>query len=171
MNSPIHTRFYRDKVNGKISGVCAGLADYTGIDVLWIRLGALLLSLHGIGLLVYALIAWLAPKKPPELYASRDEQRFWQGVRQSPQRTSREVRALIAGDGAALAAEAAELFGARALLGAGTAPLSLTCATASAPRVADWLIAKGAEHVTVGQLAYVFSAKNALYEKLASRVG
>ena len=86
-------------------------------------------------------------------------------------RTSREVRALIAGDGAALAAEAAELFGARALLGAGTAPLSLTCATASAPRVADWLIAKGAEHVTVGQLAYVFSAKNALYEKLASRVG
>jgi len=93
VNSPIHTRFYRDKVNGKISGVCAGLADYTGIDVLWIRLGALLLSLHGIGLLVYALIAWLAPKKPPELYASRDEQRFWQGVRQSPQRTSREVRA------------------------------------------------------------------------------
>lgn len=86
-------------------------------------------------------------------------------------RTSREVRALVSGDGAALATEAAELFGARAILGTGTSPLSLTCATASAARVADWLIAKGAEHVTVGQLAYVFSAKNALYEKLAKRVG
>ena len=86
-------------------------------------------------------------------------------------RTTREVRALVSGDGAALAAEAAELFGARAILGAGTSPLSLTCATANAARVADWLVDKGAEHVTVGQLAYVFSAKNALFEKLAKRVG
>ena len=93
MNAPSHTRFYRDKVNGKVSGVCAGLADYTGIDVLWIRLGALFLAFHGIGFMIYFMIAWLAPKKPAELYASRDEQRFWQGVRQSPQRTTREVRA------------------------------------------------------------------------------
>ena len=30
---PSRTRFYRDKRNGKIMGVCAGIADYTGIDV------------------------------------------------------------------------------------------------------------------------------------------
>ena len=24
------TRFYRDKINGKVFGVCAGIADYTG---------------------------------------------------------------------------------------------------------------------------------------------
>ena len=91
--SPSHTRFYRDKVNGKLSGVCAGLADYTGIDALWFRLGALALAFHGVGLIAYFLIAWLAPVKPTALYASPDESRFWQGVRQSPQRTSREVRA------------------------------------------------------------------------------
>jgi len=27
------TRFYRDKRNGKLFGVCAGIADYTGFDV------------------------------------------------------------------------------------------------------------------------------------------
>jgi ATP phosphoribosyltransferase len=87
-------------------------------------------------------------------------------------RISREVRALVSGDKASLATEAADLFGARALLGtAGDAPLTLVCATATAPRVADWLIAHGADHVSVGRLTYLFSAKNALYERLVGRVG
>ena len=51
MNSP-RTRFYRDKANGKIMGVCAGIADYTGVDVMWIRLGAILLTLMGSGILI-----------------------------------------------------------------------------------------------------------------------
>jgi hypothetical protein len=32
-------------------------------------------------------------KKPGYLYGDRQEQKFWQGVRQSPARTAREVRA------------------------------------------------------------------------------
>lgn len=94
MNSP-RTRFYRDKLNGKIMGVCAGLADYTGVDVLWIRLGAILLTILGSGMLipVYILAGMLAGTKPEHFYADREEQRFWQGVRQSPSRTAREVRA------------------------------------------------------------------------------
>lgn len=93
MNS-LRTRFYRDKVNGKLLGVCAGIADYTGVDVLWIRLGAVLLSLMGSGLplLAYVLIGLFAPKKPAFLYSDADEQHFWQRVRQSPARTAREVR-------------------------------------------------------------------------------
>ena len=43
MSSP-RTRFYRDKVNGKFMGVCSGIADYTGVDALWIRLGFLILA-------------------------------------------------------------------------------------------------------------------------------
>ena len=31
------TRFYRDKRNGKVMGVCAGIADYTGFDVSLVR--------------------------------------------------------------------------------------------------------------------------------------
>jgi len=92
---PAHTRFYRDKANGKIMGVCAGLADYTGVDVLWFRIGAIIAaSVTGGGIiLAYVLVGFFAAKKPPHLYASPDEQRYWQGVRQSPRRTTREIRA------------------------------------------------------------------------------
>lgn len=89
------TRFYRDKINGKLLGVCAGVADYTGIDVNWVRIATVVLTLMGVGFIVpaYFLAAILLPVKPASLYADRDEQRFWQGVRQSPGRTAREVRA------------------------------------------------------------------------------
>jgi len=91
---PSHTRFYRDKANGKLLGVCSGLADYTGIDVLWIRVGMLALHMTvGITIPLYFAIGILAENKPRELYTDRAEQRFWQGVRQSPSRTTREVRA------------------------------------------------------------------------------
>ena len=93
MNSP-RTRFYRDKVNGKIAGVCAGIADYTGVDVIWVRLGMIIFTLStGFGIPIYIALALLADKKPGHLYADNQEQKFWQGVRQSPSRTAREVRA------------------------------------------------------------------------------
>jgi phage shock protein C len=89
------TRFYRDRLNGKFLGVCAGIADYTGVDVMWVRLGTVLLSLIGMaGIIIpgYFLTAMLSSKKPTHLYVDRDEQRYWQRVRQSPSRTAREVR-------------------------------------------------------------------------------
>lgn len=92
MNS-LRTRFYRDKVNGKIFGVCAGIADYTGIDAVWVRIGAVLFTLTtGFGIPLYLVMAIVADKKPSHLYTDREEQQFWQGVRQSPTRTAREVR-------------------------------------------------------------------------------
>ena len=45
MSTTERTRFYRDKVNGKVLGVSAGLADYTGIDAIWIRLGFLIATI------------------------------------------------------------------------------------------------------------------------------
>ena len=94
MNS-LRTRFYRDNQNGKVMGVCAGIADYTGVDVLWVRLGAVALVLMGVGLVVpaYFIAGFIANKKPSHLYVDRGEQKFWQSVRQSPGRTTREVRA------------------------------------------------------------------------------
>ena len=35
---PSRTRFYRDKRNGKVMGICAGIADYTGFDVTLVRI-------------------------------------------------------------------------------------------------------------------------------------
>jgi len=93
VNSP-RTRFYRDKVNGKFLGVCAGIADYTGVDALWVRLGFIVLTLSmGWPIIAYFVLAMLSNKKPANLYGDREEQQFWQRVRQSPGRTAREVRA------------------------------------------------------------------------------
>ncbi|MBQ1499856.1 envelope stress response membrane protein PspC [Sphingomonas sp. NPDC092331] len=88
------TRFYLDKANGKWLGVCSGLADYTGIDVLWLRLGMVLVtfSTFPMGLVAYLLIAWLAPAKPNGLYQGPEEAKFWQGVRSNPSRSTAEVR-------------------------------------------------------------------------------
>ncbi len=90
------TKFYLDKQNGKIKGVCAGIADYTGIEVLWVRLAAVLLTVTGVGMpwipLAYILVAWMAPKKPIGLYQSEDDAKFWQGVRSNPKRSTTEVR-------------------------------------------------------------------------------
>ena len=89
------TTLYRDKQNGKLMGVCAGIADYTGVNVAWIRLGMLVLvGMTSGGILPLYFLAGLAlNKKPPHLYVDEQEQRYWQRVRQSPQRTAREIRA------------------------------------------------------------------------------
>ena len=94
MNSE-RTRFYRDKINGKFMGVCAGIADYTGIDPLWVRLGFIGLVMLGAPMVIpaYFLVGIFAAKKPEHLYTDQLERKFWQGVRQSPTRTAREVRA------------------------------------------------------------------------------
>ncbi len=90
-----HTKFYLDKMNAKWKGVCAGIADYTGINAMWVRLGAVMLTLMGgfpWTIIAYFVAAWMADKKPIHLYADQEEQKFWQGVRQSPQRTSKDIR-------------------------------------------------------------------------------
>jgi phage shock protein C len=93
MNSP-RTTLYRDKHNGKIMGVCAGIADYTGINVLWFRLAMVILAVTmGWPILAYFVTGLLLNKKPPYLYRDESEQKYWQGVRQSPKRTAREIRA------------------------------------------------------------------------------
>ena len=94
MTSP-RTRFYLDKQNKKWAGVCAGIADYIGIDVTVVRITLVVLTfLSGPWtFLAYFLTAWMAPKKPLSLYEQDpDEQKFWQGVRANPRRTARDVR-------------------------------------------------------------------------------
>lgn len=89
------TKFYLDKQNGKWMGVCAGIADYAGIDVLWVRIGAVLVTLMGAfpwTVVAYLLTAWMADVKPGGLYASQDDEKFWQGVRTNPARSTRDVR-------------------------------------------------------------------------------
>lgn len=94
MNSP-RTTLYRDKENAKLLGVCSGIADYTGIDPLWVRLGlvaTLFMGLFPFTLPLYILAGILLPKRPPHLYKDDKEQKYWQSVRQNPKRSTREIR-------------------------------------------------------------------------------
>lgn len=90
------TKFYLDKQNAKWKGVCAGIADYTGIDPLWVRLATaamIVIAQQWWIIIAYMVIAWVTPNKPIGLYhQSADEEKFWQGVRTNPKRSTAEVR-------------------------------------------------------------------------------
>jgi phage shock protein C len=94
--SSTRTKFYLDKQNRKWKGVCAGIADYTGIDVTLVRIGIVILTVLGgfpWTLIAYWIAAWMAPVKPRDLaYTSPEEKKFWQGVRTNPKRMTRDVR-------------------------------------------------------------------------------
>jgi phage shock protein C len=89
------TQFYLDKQNAKWKGVCAGISDYTGIDVLFVRVAMVVLTLAGgfpWTLIAYWLVAWMGHAKPFGLYETPDDAKFWQGVRSNPKRSTAEVR-------------------------------------------------------------------------------
>jgi phage shock protein C len=53
--------FHLDKYNGKLMGVCAGIADYSGIDVTLVRIGFVVGTLFwGTAALVYLAIGLIA---------------------------------------------------------------------------------------------------------------
>ena len=58
-------RFLINRREAKVLGVAAGLADYTGVDPLLIRLGLVALTMltGPIVILFYLLIGWLAPQQ------------------------------------------------------------------------------------------------------------
>ncbi|MCP5396224.1 MAG: envelope stress response membrane protein PspC [Sphingomonadaceae bacterium] len=90
-----HTTLYRDKQNAKLMGVCSGIADYTGVNAIWVRLGmivSLFTPLAAVTIPGYILMGLLLNKKPAELYVDRQEQQYWQSVRQNPRRSAREIR-------------------------------------------------------------------------------
>ncbi|WP_265570637.1 envelope stress response membrane protein PspC [Sphingomicrobium nitratireducens] len=95
MNNTSRTKFYRDPYEGKILGVNAGIADYTGLDVTLVRmmfLASVLLS-GGMMIPLYIMAGMIAPKRPPELTVETDdEKKFWQGVRANPSRSAKQIK-------------------------------------------------------------------------------
>lgn len=61
-------RLYRSKTDRKIAGVCAGLAEYFGIDPVIVRVIAVLLLLPGglPGLIPYVILWIIVPSRPKE---------------------------------------------------------------------------------------------------------
>lgn len=89
------TKFYRDKQHGKLMGVCAGIADYTGFDVALVRicfLAAIFMS-GGSILPFYFIAGFVAPVRPYGFDRDKPEDtKFWQGVRASPARAASDIR-------------------------------------------------------------------------------
>ena len=85
---------YRDIKNKKIAGVCAGLADYSSINVTLIRvltvIGALTFSFVVIAAYIAGII-FLKPK-PADLYTDEEDEEYWRRYRKSPRNTLAEAR-------------------------------------------------------------------------------
>jgi len=92
------TQFYLNTQDAKWKGVCAGIADYTGVEVLWVRLGVAGMTLVAQQwwlVVAYLIVAWIVDPKPANLYESQDDAKFWQGVRTNTRRSSAEVRSKL----------------------------------------------------------------------------
>ena len=61
----MNDRLYKSNQNKIIDGVCAGIAEYFGIDPTLIRLGwVLLCAMGGSGFLAYIIAAIIIPRRP-----------------------------------------------------------------------------------------------------------
>ncbi|VWX46835.1 PspC domain-containing protein [Novosphingobium sp. 9U] len=77
--------FYLDKSNAKLAGVCAGVADYTGVDALWVRIATVFLTLFVsfITIPIYIVAAFAANKRPMALYSEVEEERLLRRMQRS----------------------------------------------------------------------------------------
>ena len=79
-------RLWRNPDRGIIAGVCAGIADYIGVEPIIVRLLALLalFLFFPPTIAAYIILALVLRPKPPALYASPDEEAFWRSVGTAP---------------------------------------------------------------------------------------
>lgn len=95
MANDSRTKFYLNRRDAKWKGVSAGIADYIGVEALWVRLGIAGLVLFGQQwwlLIAYLVVAWVAEDRPAGLHETPEDAKFWQGVRSNPKRSTAEVR-------------------------------------------------------------------------------
>jgi phage shock protein C len=81
-NSGTRHRLWRDTRRGMIAGVCAGIADYIGVEPIVVRLVAVLCLFFFFPptIVTYAILAIVLRRKPPEPYSSPDEKASWRGL-------------------------------------------------------------------------------------------
>ena len=89
-------RLRRNRRDGKIAGVCAGLADYFGWRACHVRLALIFATLFffPMPVFVYIAAAIFMPAGPPNSmrYQSPDEERFWRTYSVKPKATLSELK-------------------------------------------------------------------------------
>jgi phage shock protein C len=93
-DEPRPSKLYRNRGNGIIAGVCAGVADYFGFDLFWTRVvvvvGAFVFPTL---ILVYVILALvLKPAAPRSRAASEQDDDLGRRVRAEPHATLSSVR-------------------------------------------------------------------------------
>jgi phage shock protein PspC (stress-responsive transcriptional regulator) len=69
-------KLYRSRTDRKVAGVCAGLAEYIGIDPTLMRVIFVLATLAGgPGLLVYIVLAMVMPEQDKVKYVTFEEEK------------------------------------------------------------------------------------------------
>lgn len=89
------TKFYKVPEDGRIMGVCAGIADYFGIKVGLVRfltiVGAIFTGFW-IFIIGYVVLGMALDPKPKDMYRDDEEEEFWRQTRKSPDYTAAELR-------------------------------------------------------------------------------
>ncbi len=70
-------QLYRDPVNGKLTGVCAGIANYFDVEIWLVRIIVISIALLGGGalmVLAYLALSLMLEKQPPEYDQQRQQQ-------------------------------------------------------------------------------------------------
>lgn len=85
---PTKKRLYRSTTDRAVAGVAGGLGEFFGVDPGVVRVAWLVVSLFtlGIALLIYALLAWIIPREPPEYAAIKIAPRgdLWPRLKSNP---------------------------------------------------------------------------------------
>lgn len=86
-------RLYRYTDRSILAGVCAGIADYFGIDTIILRLGFVLalIMFFPPTALAYVILALALRPRPRSLFAGAEEEQFWRGVAMAPDVTLRRL--------------------------------------------------------------------------------
>ena len=92
--APRPSGLYRNTERGKLFGVCAGLADYFGINPFVVRIAAVIafFMFPPPTLICYLLAALLLDRAPAQLYESDAEKEFWRQVRVKPSESLSRLR-------------------------------------------------------------------------------
>mgnify|MGYP001826686925 CR=1 FL=1 len=79
-------RLYRDKENAILAGVCAGLANYFGLNRKGLRLIVAVSTFFFFPFVVpaYIILTIVLPVRPGDLYEDENQEKFWRGVSMAP---------------------------------------------------------------------------------------
>lgn len=85
-------RLYRDVENGKLAGVCAGIASYFGFNLKALRLVWGFAFLFFWPAIVYFILALLIPRKPENLFVNEAQENFYRDVNRDPRQLFGDLR-------------------------------------------------------------------------------